>query len=470
LEHGHTSSIERLKQEGDARRRQLVETHKATLDRFNTDHRARWEKLEADWKSAVQPIYQTIRAANAAAEKDFPPWQPALWANWTPPESFLNAAKLARIEMDVRRFADAAPQDPRLAFPGEPLISIPLVLTYPQQGSILFETTKSGNEPVIAALNNIIFRLLATTPVGKLSFTIIDPVKLGQNFATVMHLADYEDNLINNRIWTQTNQIDERLADLNEHMEKVIQMYLRNEYETIAEYNQQAGNIAEKYHFIVVADFPANFTETAVRRLLRIAASGARCGVYTLIHWDHRHVAPPDFFPEELRKSSVCINATGEHFLLAHPLVPRANVLLDVPPDPDFATGFLHKVGEASRGSNRVEVPFAQVAPTEQEVWTLDTTDELRVPIGRSGATKLQYLSIGKGTRQHALIAGKTGSGKSTLVPRHHHEPRARGRVPSRSSFISCDFKKGVEFKAYATGAIAARARRGHSRAIANSD
>jgi len=48
-------------------------------------------------------------------------------------------------------------------------------------------------------------------------------------------------------------------------------MYLRNEYATIAEYNEQAGDIAEKYHIVVVADFPANFSETAARRLLSIA-------------------------------------------------------------------------------------------------------------------------------------------------------------------------------------------------------
>ena len=36
-------------------------------------------------------------------------------------------------------------------------------------------------------------------------------------------------------------------------MEKVIQMYLRNEYATITEYNEQAGSVAEKYHFLVIA-------------------------------------------------------------------------------------------------------------------------------------------------------------------------------------------------------------------------
>ena len=67
--------------------------------------------------------------------------------------------------------------------------------------------------------------------------TVIDPVGLGENFAGIMHLADYEDTLISGRIWTQRGQIEEKLAEVNEHIEKVIQMYLRNEYDTITEYN-----------------------------------------------------------------------------------------------------------------------------------------------------------------------------------------------------------------------------------------
>src|SRR5208283_2031492 len=103
------------------------------------------------------------------------------------------------------------------------------------------ETNKGGETEAVAAINNIIFRLLSATPPGKISFTIFDPVGLGQNFAALMHLADYEESYINGRIWTQQNQFEEKLAELNEHMEKVIHMYLRNEFESIAEYNAQAG-------------------------------------------------------------------------------------------------------------------------------------------------------------------------------------------------------------------------------------
>ncbi len=304
---------------------------------------------------------------------------------------------------------------------------------------------------MIGTLNNIILRLLATTPPGKLSFTILDPVGLGQNFAGLMHLSDYEESLINRRIWTQRDQTEERLAELSEHIEKVIQMYLRNEYATITEYNAQAGSVAEKYLFLVVADFPANFSEASVKRLQSIAASGARCGIFTLIHWDTRLDMPDGFVPDELRKSSVCIRHEGGQYVIGkEQIAAGAALILDTPPDADLAVALTHKIGKSSIDSNRVEVPFAQIAPPPEELWAGDTTSELRVPVGRTGATKFQMLAIGKGTRQHALLAGKTGSGKSTLL----HviiTNLALSCSPSQVEFYLIDFKKGVEFKCYAT-------------------
>jgi hypothetical protein len=65
----------------------------------------------------------------------------------------------------------------------------------------------------------------------------------------------------------------------------------------------------------------------------------------------------------------------------------------------------------------------------------------------------MQYLEIGKGTRQHALIAGKTGSGKSTLF----HviiTNLALWCSPEQVEFYLVDFKKGVEFKCYANRSL----------------
>jgi hypothetical protein len=231
-------------------------------------------------------------------------------------------------------------------------------------------------------------------------------------------------------------------------MEKIIQMYLRNEYATIADYNAEAGSVAEKYHFLVIASFPVNFTDTAAKRLRNIAASGARCGVFTLIHWDQRTAVPADFVPDELRKNSISLVRTDHGFELSNWRSPGMKLLLEPPPPSDFATDFLQRVGELSKNSTRVEVPFETVAPDDAGIWKEETTQLLRVPIGRSGATKFQYLEIGQGTRQHALLAGKTGSGKSTLF--HVIITNLALRCsPEQVEFYLVDFKKGVEFKCY---------------------
>src|SRR5581483_10906374 len=146
----------------------------------------------------------------------------------------------------------------------------------------------------------------------------------------------------------------------------------------------------------------------------------------------------------------ICIGAQANDFIFTGKMLPGTKLTLDPAPPQELATAFIQKVGRSSKDSSRVEVPFSHVAPADADLWSEETTNELTVAIGRTGATKLQYLAIGKGTCQHALVAGKTGSGKSTLF----HviiTNLALWCSPEQVEFYLVDFKKGVEFKAYAT-------------------
>jgi len=441
----------RLKNETSAVEHQVAEQQSAGMAELTTHEQASWEQIVTEWRQEMLPIYQEIETIQAETSTRFPTWNAALLEAWQPPTQFTPVTKFGELNLDLTKPPSGLPRDPRLALPGPPRVSLPLALTFPSAGSLLFETRDSGATSVIGTMNNVILRLLAATPPGKLSFTFIDPVGLGQNFAGLMHLADYEESLVNRRIWTQRDQIEERLAELSEHIEKVIQMYLRNEYATITEYNEKAGSVAEKYNFLVIADFPANFSEIAVKRLQSIAQSGPRCGIFTLVHWDQRQPTSEGSLPDELRKSSLCLRQAGNEWILNKQQTDLGVTLsLDPPTPSELAVELVHKIGKSSVDSNRVQVPFSQVIPHPGEEWTEDTTNELRVAIGRTGATKLQYLAIGKGTRQHALFAGKTGSGKSTLF----HviiTNLALTCSPDQVQFYLIDFKKGVEFKCYAT-------------------
>ena len=417
----------------------------------DTKHQEVWKALEEQWNAQIPAILKIIDDDNAITRNTFPDWSHDVISNWKAPDDFSHTAGFGHLSLDLKSLAGQLPSDTRLSLPVDTQLNAPLALCFPGAGSMLFETESSGDPEIIGAINNILLRLLSVAPAGKLNFSIFDPVGLGQNFAGITHLADYEDSIINERIWTQREQIENRIAELNAHMEKVIQMYLRNEYETITDYNKQAGNIAEKYHFLVVADFPGNFSEAATRGLLSIAASGARCGIYTLIHWDKRQPLPEAFDADDLRKTSITIAGDKEHPLeFPEQITPGTTLNLYPPPPDELATEFVHQVGRASSDSNRVEVPFSQIMPSEDGLWKGDTTEELRVAIGRTGATKLQELAIGKGTRQHALFAGKTGSGKSTLF--HVMITNlALSCSPDQVEFYLIDFKKGVEFKCYGT-------------------
>lgn len=443
------AAVNQITEETTGHHTSVTAARDADLAKLNAENDGKWNALASEWRATLEPLYQSIAEMNRSAVANPPPWSMDMASAWTAPDHFEPATRFARLELKLD--PDSRPKDERLALPGADELSVPVALSYPDEGSLLLETSESGTADVVGTLNQLIFRLFATTPPGKIAITVIDPVGLGQNFAGLMHLGDYEDSLINRRIWTQRDQIEDRLQELNEHIEKVIQMYLRNEYATITEYNEQAGSVAEKYHFLVVADFPAGFSETAVKRLQSIAASGPRCGVFTLLHWDKRQPAPDGLVADELRKSSVVLTRTAHGLELVADGIKqgKAKLVLDAPPADEVAVELVHKIGKASIDSNRVEVPFSIIAPDTDEMWKDDTTNELRVAIGRTGATKLQYLAIGKGTKQHALFAGKTGSGKSTLF----HviiTNLALHCDPDQVEFYLIDFKKGVEFKCYA--------------------
>ncbi len=79
---------------------------------------------------------------------------------------------------------------------------------------------------------------------------------------------------------TEETHIAQRLAEHTEHMENVIQKYLRNQFPNIDAYNVQAGALAEPLRYVAMFDFPANVGTDAVRRLMSIACNGARCGVF----------------------------------------------------------------------------------------------------------------------------------------------------------------------------------------------
>ncbi len=430
---------------------------RAALEAYERAHAA----MRDAWTSGMTRVSSTGEEVESEVAAAFPSWSSPSWRGWAPPVSPAPGATVGHLKVAGARMPGGLPEDPGLLADFSTSFELPAAIDLPGRGSLLIEAGDRARAPGLAAVRVAMARLLAGYPPGRVRFTILDPVGLGQSFAGFMRLTDHDPALVNARIWTEQRHIEQRLTDLTEHMETVIQKYLRDEYATIEAYNEVAGEIAEPYRYLVVADFPANFTDEAGRRLASIADSGARCGVHTIILADPSKPMPNGVELDDLRARALVIQAGDDgSFSIADDVLGEVPLTLADEPEERVFDGLIRTVGAASVEAGRVEVPFRTIAPEDDQLWSRSSAGEVVVPLGKSGATRIHELSLGKGTSQHALIAGKTGSGKSTLL----HvmiTAAAMWHSPDELEFYLVDFKKGVEFKAYAGGEIP------HIRAVA---
>lgn len=407
-----------------------------------------WRELVSLWQDTLKDLRTEAASLRAENDANFPPWTSTAWASRPVVREVPRGVRLGEMAYDLAHISKGYSDDERLRIP--PLLgSLPAFVPFPDHCAVLLKARDQARAKSVQVVQSLMLRFLASVPPGKVRFTVLDPVGLGDNFASFMHLCDYDEQLMGARIWTESVQIEQRLADITQHMENVIQKYLRHQFRTIEEYNEAAGEVAEPFRVLVVANFPANFSADAARRLVSIVSSGASCGVFTLITVDPKLPMPHGFNLSDLEQACLNLNWRNDRFVCTDDVLTRFDLSVDWPPDSDTTAQLVHRIGAQAKDANRVEVPFDFVAPSEEKVWTHDSRGGLFVPVGRSGATKQQLLSLGRGTAQHGLIAGKTGSGKSTLL--HAIVTNlALHYSPDEVELYLIDFKKGVEFKPYA--------------------
>jgi energy-coupling factor transporter ATP-binding protein EcfA2 len=438
-----------IRAQNEATTRRLDEKYRDLKEKIRSRHETSWQEMEARWREGMGHVEATRARVSRDVDALGPPWDDPAWNDRPMPASIPPIVRLGEVRVDLNQLPQGLPRDARLREGIPPSFLFPALLPFPDRANLLVEAPQEGREAAVGVLRAAMLRLLMGLPPGQVRFTIVDPVGIGRNFGAFMHLADADEALVTNQVWTEPRQIAERLADLAAHMEKVTQKYLRNEYATLGEYNAVAGEVAESYRVLVIADFPNGFNDQSSARLLDIAAKGVPCGVLTLVAVDPSRPMPDGFSLDELRRHATILTRDGDRFTWDDPDLGRFPLTLDSLPNAETTNRLIHRAGAAAKAAKRVEVSFEFIAPEAGAWWTKDSRSGIDIPLGKAGATKRQHLTLGHGTSQHVLIAGRTGSGKSTLL--HALITNlALNYGPDEVDLYLIDFKKGVEFKVYA--------------------
>ncbi|KAA5541032.1 AAA family ATPase [Roseiconus nitratireducens] len=331
--------------------------------------------------------------------------------------------------------------------PGE----LPIALHRRLHSGLIIHAPLEQMDQATELVHQVLWRMLTGTAGGRAKLTLIDPVGRGQNFTPFMSLADHDPSLVSHRVWTTEDQIETRLGEIAQHAEDVLQASLRDQFQRVEDYNRLAGSMAEPYRAVALVGLPEGLTRDGYKHLKALIESGIRCGVFVLMVCRRDQNWPSDLpVPNDPRLLQLSIDAQGQWTLESEGL--REYAFRPAPNVPiDLRTDLVRKIGVAATEAARVEIPLQSILDPEGGRGTTD--QEIKIPIGSQGGNRTLSLQLGEGVRQHVLIAGKTGSGKSTLLHSIITSGAYRYR-PDHLQFYLLDFKKGVEFKAYADGGL----------------
>lgn len=314
----------------------------------------------------------------------------------------------------------------------------------------------SGSDDPLPWVHSWVHGMLNAFPAGLLRLTLIDPGHLGRPFSRWLELGDSSANLLGGKVWTEPREIETRLSDLKEHVVRVTQRLLRDEFADLHAYNEAHPEAPEPFHLMVVHQ-PVGGWRGAIPELIsQLFINGPRCGVIPCV------VLPPDVedFSQVIQGHEYQTLRIGPKGRLGGSYVGLSDKLAPTwQPDPDCGslnpTTRLREIADEAARRTTVSVDYESLL-RDAGIEGLDaekrsTAEGLVLPLGRSETGVILRMELGTSAgNHHMLIGGRTGMGKSTLM---HAIITTACRIhgPEELQVYLLDYKRGTEFMPYAT-------------------
>lgn len=296
----------------------------------------------------------------------------------------------------------------------------------------------------------ILLRLAWSMPQGKIEIIAIDHEKSGENIQLVNDLSDISGLLT---IVTEADGLKTVLESLDKYMGNMSTQYFKGGITSWAEYNEKNLNRPLPCKVVAICSLAGfdSWTDNTVK-LQKLMENGFRHGIFVILTQDALSMASDkiqsklkDFAWQFIDKSDLS-NKLGS---LKYEYTP-----LEMPDNAsDKMKSLCSYIEELKKQSVKAFKDLFRNVP----MWKESSAKGLKAPIGwdskeqRPVYFKLDVDGDSDGTAVHALVGGRTGSGKSVLL---HTLIMSLAHVysPDDLQFYLFDFKDGVEFNKYSNG------------------
>jgi hypothetical protein len=320
------------------------------------------------------------------------------------------------------------------------------LLPNPALANVTLQGGETDRDRLVAVIESLLVRALATAPAGGLRVHVLDPHHNGTSLAR-FGVADTTQGGVFEPVAVTAADIRDTLDHLARRVATVSQRFLQGSHATLAEYNA-AADVPEPHHLVVALDVP-RYGATELDRLVTLARTGAACGVHVLALIDTD--APRRDHDSDIAAltdvAAGLVAAEGRLRLLG--IDEPHGVVVEPPPASDLVHAVVRMAERrAQEGGQRALLLTDLLADVPR--WAARPGATISAPIGRSGGLPYEFALDVKGNGGvHALVAGMTGMGKSTLL----HAVicgLAHKYSPEDLNLYLVDGKDGVEFRAYA--------------------
>lgn len=309
-------------------------------------------------------------------------------------------------------------------------------------------------------IQTICLNAFLSTPPNKMRFHFFDPLKSGQSFAMFKHFEDdlaRSYNVILGGIQTESAGIEQQLQIVVDHIKTMQINTFKGQYKNIREYNVANTLNPQPYNIVGIMDFPAGFTAKAVDLLQQIVATGKECGVYAVIMCNTDNISTADAKTQaqikNIESAATVYSLKQKGYYLESKSGIDENMIftIDSPLSVQKIVSIAPIMKQGIKDAGRITIDYRHIAPSANKQFAFNSDEGLVIPIGMSGASDIQHLTLGQPGSQsvHALIAGQIGSGKSRLL----HAIITSSILQYSNEELEIylvDFKSGTEFKIYA--------------------
>ncbi len=303
-----------------------------------------------------------------------------------------------------------------------------------------------NNEAVKEAFRSVIFSMLNAQPASRQTFVLSDPEGRAKGFDVFLDIAKQYNDIFGKRILATKDQIKDALREASDFVDEVGQTKLAG-YADIFEYNSDVPDKQEPLRCLCFLNFPKYFDPEMLEDLLNIVKNGKSYGVQVLIGFDENELNERSLDSQLDHVSAIfaeCIHLEMQYGEWKY--ANGVSVALQKAPSHEEMRKFTQDYSTAYQKVKDTSLLMDKILP--EELFAMDATDRLEIPIGKNENGQIQMLTFGEGTSHHALVAGSTGSGKSTFL--HTVIMSAlMNYSPDELNLYLMDFKQGVEFKVY---------------------